>query len=157
MPPTAIKAPVAFSAADADELGELQRQIDLLDPVIARYKVLTERADDAAKASPKDEPVVYRGAYWELQLGPRRNERTVTEKWKAFVYLRKLLTYEGLVAVLDIPLGLIDKNVPDSISRPWIVKEQSGYRSRKLVALAPLAAELPVALAPLAAELLKAA
>jgi hypothetical protein len=139
MPPVAVAAAVVFTAADADELGELQRQADLLDPVIARIKVLTERADDAAKASPADAPVVYSGALWQLQLGPRRNERTVTDKWKAYIWLRKLFGAEAFVEILDIPLGLIDKHAPDSVSKGWITKEQSGYRSRKLVALAPVA------------------
>jgi hypothetical protein len=133
--PKQIPTVEAFSAADVDEMGELERKISLLDPLVSRHKVLTERADEAAKVWPADSPVIIRGGLYELQLGPRRNERTVVEKLKVYNFLRRALGIDGLVAAVDIPLAVIDKNIPESARAGLIVTERSGYRARKLVAL----------------------
>ena len=142
-PISIYKSPSALALEqEADRLGELQRQIDLLDPVVAEHKVLKEKFEELAKAEPADKPVVFRGTLYQIQFGPRRNERTVTNPAKAFAALKKSLG-AGLLAVLDIPLGLLDKHVPESERTKFVVQERSGWRKLDVV---PLRAPAPPAL-----------
>jgi hypothetical protein len=43
------------------------------------------------------------------------------------------------LAVIEIPLGLIDKHVPKSIQGNFVHEERSGYRTLDVVALQPAA------------------
>ena len=122
---------------EIDELGELQRQIDLMDPVVERHKVLKEKLEDHAKAAPADAPVVFRGRLYQVHFGPRRRERTITNPKKAFAALKKALGAAGVLAAIDIALGLIDKHVPESEQKSFIHEERSGWRKLDVVALTP--------------------
>jgi len=127
-------------ALDIDELGEIDRQLQLTKPLEARYKVLKEKLDLHFSDFDAEKPCTGRGNEYEVQLSPKRNERTVVDKKKIFGLLKKALTMDGLIALLEIPFGAaIDKYVPKSAQAGLIHEERSGYRTFTIVALKPVA------------------
>src|SRR5579872_4292051 len=128
---------------EIDELGEIQRQLALAAPLVDREKVLKDKLVARLAAAPADKPVVLRGKLYELQYGTKRSERTITNPRLAFAALKKVLG-AGILAVVDIPLGIIDKHVPESERSKFITKELSGWRKLDVVPLTP-AQSLPPA------------
>ena len=141
MPPPTVIFKRATLEQDIDEFGDLQRQIDLMAPLMERHKVLKDSFEELLKDAPADKPAVLRGKLYELQLGPRRNERTLVNKRKAFTLLKARLGLGGLLAVIDIPMGkAIDPNFAKSEQAGMVVEERSGWRKLDVVALQPPAA-----------------
>jgi len=118
-----------------DEYGEVKRRLALAEPDEQRAKALKDTIEAWHEDDAGDLPVVERGLLYEIQLSPRRNERTVTDKKKAFAVLRKGLGLDGLIALLDIPFSTLDKNVPKSAQHAFVAEERSGYRTLTVVAL----------------------
>jgi hypothetical protein len=124
--------------AKIDEYGEIKRRLQLAEPDEQRAKALKDEIEGWHKDGPGDVPITERGAAYEVQLSPRRNERTIVDKRKAFDRLKKALGMDGLIAILDIPLTAgVDKVVPKSEQKAFIAEERSGYRTLTVVALAP--------------------
>jgi hypothetical protein len=128
-------AETALRIKTIDEYGEVKRRLALAEPDEQRAKVLREQIESWHKDDANDQPVVERGLVYEIQLSPRRNERTVTDKKKAFNVLKKALGLEGLIALLDVPFGIFDKNIPKSAQHAFVTEERSGYRTLTVVPL----------------------
>jgi hypothetical protein len=131
------------AAAEVDEYGELARRLALCDPDQARLRVLSAKIQMRHEHDQGDEPVVERGQVYEVQMTPRRHERTIYNKKKAFEALRAALGLDGLIAILDIPVTAIDKVIPRSRQKAFVHEERSGYRILTVVALSPAAAKAP--------------
>lgn len=132
-----VALPQTFSPTEVDRLGELERRKGLAALDEAEYKALKDKAGKVAEAQPADKPCALRGELYELQLGPRRKERTIIARWKVFLRLRKALGLKGIICALTIPIGLVDENIPKSEQAGMVSEEQSGWRSMSLVALQP--------------------
>jgi hypothetical protein len=124
-----------------DRAGELDRQIQLVAPAVDEYEALKKEIADHFGEAPADKPQVADGDSYQVQLGTKRRERTIVDKKKVFGLLKKALGFEGLLAVIDISLGTVDKNLPESASKNLINDERSGYRTFKLVARRPQGAK----------------
>lgn len=124
---------------EIDEFGELQRQLDLMAPVIDRHKVLKEKFEKRLENHPADQPAILRGKSYELQYGIRRNERTIVKPARVFNLLRAQLGLRGVMALIKIPLEMLDKHVPKSQQAGLVVEERSGWRKLDVVAIAPAA------------------
>ena len=124
---------------DVDEYGELQRQIDLMDPVVKRHKVLEAKLKARlAGTTPGEEVGTLTGNLYTVRPGPAAVERTITDKKKVFSILKKRLGLDGLIALITIPLGEgVDKHLTKSEQTTVLVEERSGRRSMDVVALAP--------------------
>ena len=139
-------AETALRIKTIDEYGEVKLRLALSEPDEARAKVLKEAIESWHKDGAGDVAVTERGALYEIQLSPRRNERTVTDRKKAFNVLKKAVGLEGLIALLDVPFGILDKNIPKSAQHAFVTEERSGYRTLTVVPLhAAVAPELPEA------------
>lgn len=121
----------------ADHYGELDRQVTLFEPTREEWDAAKKALNARAESATADAPVFYAGKLYRVQLGARKNERTITDQAKAFKAVEKALGKAGAIAAVTIPLGLVDKCVPAS-AQTFIAKEQSGSRSIEAVALAPL-------------------
>jgi hypothetical protein len=142
--PKVIPIRAALSlAAMIDRYGELKRQVDLVAPAEQEMKVLKELIEaDCGGAA--ELPIVERGQVYEIQMSPKRSERTLTNKKKVFAMLKKTLGMDGVIALLDIPFtAAVDKYIPVSQQAGLVNKELSGYRTFTVVAIA--AAEPPAA------------
>lgn len=124
-----------------DDLGEVRRRLALAEPDIELEKLLSKEIQSWFQDSAGDRPESARGNLYEIQLTARRNERTVLDKKKAFNCLKKALGLDGLIAVLDIPLGVLDKNLPESVRSAFIHQEHSGYRTLTAVPIHAAAPE----------------
>jgi hypothetical protein len=129
------RATEASIAALVDELGEVDRRLTLAEPDRQRRDVLKHELLQRFTANSADEPVTARGSLYEVQLSPKRNERTITDKKKAWAALKKALSLDGLVAALDLPLSLVDRHVPKTEQKLFIREERSGYRTLDVVAI----------------------
>jgi hypothetical protein len=121
----------------ADEYGDLDRQIHAFAPKAARHKALRAKIEEAVKEHPADLPALLQGKLYQLQLSPRKNERTLTDKAKAWALLRKVLGIEALIAAVTIPLTLLDKWVPKDRQAGFVSEARTGTRIITVVALAP--------------------
>jgi hypothetical protein len=138
-------AEIAMRQSKVDRFGELDRQIELMQPAVDEHAVLEAEIKSWHKDSHADKPVVETGLLYQVQMGPRTNKRTLVDKKKIFEILRRMLGLDGLIAILDFPLGAIDKTIPQSLQKGLIHEERSGYRSLKVVALKPVSPDLPKA------------
>jgi hypothetical protein len=132
----------AVRRAKLDEYGEITRRLALCEPDEERAAVLKAEIQSWHESAPADEPIVDRGERWEIQMSPRRNERSITDKRKAFNLLKKSLGLDGVIAVIDIGLGVLDKHIPKSAQKAFVTEERSGCRTLKPVAIHPVA-DLP--------------
>jgi hypothetical protein len=153
---TPMKSPIYIRAATAEEAataadhtkkvdryGELQRRKKLNEPDEDEAAVLKAEIESWHKDSPADKGPTEKGELYQIQLSPKRNQRTFKDKRKAFNVLMRTLGRDGLIAVIEIPFGVLDKSVPASAQAAFMTEERSGYRTLTVVALQP--AELKVA------------
>jgi hypothetical protein len=119
-----------------DEFGDLDREIQLFAQKVKRHKELRDLIGEAVETRKAEKPIILRGTLYELQLSPRKAERTVTDKTKLFGLLKKLLGLDALIAALTIPLGLIDKWVPDAEDAGLAASAATGIRTITVVPLA---------------------
>lgn len=120
-----------------DTYGEVTRRLALVAPDEALEKALKEKIQSWYKDAPGELPQTERGFIYEIQMSARRNERTITDKRKVYQLLKKSLGLDGLIAVLEIGLSVIDKHIPKSAQHAFIAEERSGYRTMTVVALDP--------------------
>lgn len=124
-------------AALVDKYGDLDRQIQLFAAKVKRHKELKDLIGEAVETRKAEKPVILRGKLYELQLSPRKEERTLTNKPKLFTLLKKLLGLDGLIAVLPIPMALVDKWIPEAEDLKLVATAATGTRIITVVPLAP--------------------
>jgi hypothetical protein len=140
--------PIRPSAADGvldeaakiekiNRYGELDRLLSLSKPYKDEAEVLKDEIESWHENDPADKGAISTGTLYRIHLTAKRNARALIDKKKAFHLLRKKLGFDGLMAILDIPLGAIDKAIPKS-EQSFIHEERSGYRSLTVVALQPI-------------------
>lgn len=122
-----------------DRLGELTRRDSLGEPDRNEADVLRAAIKSRFENDPADKGAIAYGTLYRIQLGPKRNERTLYAKKKAFHLLRKALGFDGLIGLLEIPLGALDKTIAKSDQGSFVHEERSGYRSFSIVPLNPAA------------------
>jgi hypothetical protein len=125
-----------------DRYGEIIRILKLTAPLEDEKSVLSAEIQGWHKDDAGDVPVIDRGHLYEIQLSPRRNERTIFSKLKAWNALKKALGLHGLIALINIPMGeVLDKHIPKSAQKAFVSEERSGYRTLTVVALHPASPE----------------
>lgn len=142
MPPSPLvvlpKATSEPSLEDIDRFGDLDLKVQQFAPIQEEYDLLKKKLQAGLEGKPGDRPHVLDGRRYLLQLGARRTERTITNKKAVFARLKKSLGLDGFLALITIPLGEgVDKNIPKSDHKLFLVEEQSGSRSIKVVAKLP--------------------
>jgi len=122
-----------------DRFGELDRRLSLVAADQEEYDLLKKEFQEWHKDDDGAKPCVEIGNIYQANLSARRKERTVIDKKKAWAALRKSFGgVDALLAALDLPLGLIDKHVPESERKAFLHQEHSGYRTVDVVALHPV-------------------
>jgi len=147
-PPTLIRPATPEEAARAeyrsnqvDAYGEVKRRLDLCKPDQDLAGVLKDEIEGWHEDKPGDKGQVEVGRLYLIQLSPKCNQRTVTDKKKAFHVLKKAVGIDALIALIQIPFGAaIDANIPKSKQKLFVVEERSGYRTLSVVALHQAAA-----------------
>ncbi len=112
-----------------DEFGELSRRVTEFAPVAARHKQLKELISSWFEDSPS-EPCSAQGKLYRVDLGPRSNERKITN-------MRKLYRLIGVSKFLDwctFPLSAVDRLTTDTSS--FLETTQTGPRKVTAVLLA---------------------
>lgn len=118
-----------------DRYGELDEAIQRFAPTVDEHAQLKAEIQEFYEAYPADKAALAKGAAFTLQIGERKNERTITDQKKAFQLLRAAAgSLDGAIALITIPLtAVVDKYLNDSQQRMVIKKERTGHRSVKAV------------------------
>jgi hypothetical protein len=130
----ADSAEIARRVEIVDRYGEIQRRLALLEPDRKEAKELEKQISAWHADDPADVRITERGHLYEIHLSPKRNQRVITDKKRAWSILRKLLGLDALLAALDVPLALLDKHVPKEEQEMFVVQERTGYRTFEVVA-----------------------
>lgn len=118
-----------------DELGELHRQLQLIEP---RFNNLKEEVLACYEKDPPAESIHAQGHFYRMDLSARGNKRTILDNLKVFNRLRKLIGLKELVRLITIPLeAAIDKHLPETEHDHFVKKERTGPRRMTLVSLHP--------------------
>ena len=135
-PATPVEAALAERRVKTiDRYGELDRRAQLHAPDEAEAKVLSAEIQSWHKDSAASKGPTENGEDYQIQLSPKRNERTLRDKRRAFNVLMRALGRDGLIAVIEIPMGVLDKTIPKSAQKAFMSEERSGYRTLTVVAL----------------------
>jgi hypothetical protein len=133
--PEPISLPHAPTLADlADEFGEVDRQIHLMKPVVARHKQLRERILGFHSHLAGDQVAEVQGRLYVIRIGAAERQRTVTNPKRAFNVLKKIMGLDALYEALTIPLKLVDRYVPIAEHRHFLKQERTGPRDVTSVA-----------------------
>jgi hypothetical protein len=143
MPPTPSRkvVPIRRSIALMDEAelvdfyGEKQRLVDLFQPTADEHAVAKKRLVEMGESQNAEAALSFTGRDYVVQLGARKNERTVIKQALAYKLIEKALGKAGAIGAITIPLGLIDKCITETQQKLFVVKEQTGSRSVDVVAL----------------------
>lgn len=121
-----------------DRYGELCRLEDQFAPLAEEKELLGKEIQSWYKDADPNCGHVADGDLYQVQLGARANDRTITKPMKAFGLLKKQLGLASTIALLKIPLGeAIDKFIPKSEHKLFLVEERVGSRRMKVVAKQP--------------------
>jgi hypothetical protein len=112
-----------------DELGELNRRKQERKPDEDREAYLKEQLDERYANLPPGTPTVSQGDLYTLQVSARQIKRTIVAPMKLFLLLRKQLGLEALVALLKILLETVDKYIPESKHKLFLIAERTGHRT----------------------------
>lgn len=121
--------------AKIDLYGEVTRRLALAEPDAALAASLKDEIQERHKDGAGDQPATERGNVYEIQLSARQKKRTIVDRRKAFNLLKRRLGIDGLIAALEIPLGILDKTVSKSEQDTFVSEERSGHRTLTVVAL----------------------
>jgi hypothetical protein len=125
-----------------DRFGELDRQLSAneleMAPIHEEHEKLKQEITAWANEHPADRCLTASGVQYILEIGARRNERTIIKPLACFRYLQKQMGLASLVGVIDIPLGtVVDKFIPKSAQKAFVVEERAGSRKITCVAKVP--------------------
>lgn len=133
-----VPAPTPVLTSDQkrkiDRYGEVDRLLQLFEPIAVEHKALKDEIS-AWPEGPADRMAILDGNFYRVQASARRKERTVSNARKLWAAMKAALGAEALQAAVTIPLGLIDKHVPESVQAEFLTTEQSGSRTLEVVAL----------------------
>jgi hypothetical protein len=121
--------------ATVDRYGELDRRADLAKPDEAEAAILKSEIQGWYKETPADKGASAQGDLYRVNLTAKRDERTLVDKRKAFNILTKRLGMDGLIAVITLPLTVIDANFTTAEQESLCPKTRSGYRTLSVVAM----------------------
>ena len=127
------KAPNVERIPVIDEYGEICRQIDALKPAFARQKVLRVLIDMWSEAAEADQPALFTGSKYDLQVSPRENQTKIASIRR----VSKLLGVSRFMSICSITLKAVRENVTQAQFDSLVVTERTGSRSVKAVAKAP--------------------
>lgn len=110
-----------------DRFGDLDRALALITHEHAALK--EEIRGWLDEETPAAELAIARGNRWVVLFSPRKEQRTVIDKLKAFRLAQKAIGLAALVDLLTIPLGeVVDKLIPKDKHASIVRKERSGTR-----------------------------
>jgi len=123
-----ITTPAKLSREDKiDRFGDLDRALALIQPEHTALKEELRSWLDAE--TPAAELATARGKRWFVLFSPRKEQRTVTNKVKAFKLAQKTIGLNALIELLTIPLAeVVDKLIPKSEHGAILTKDRSGTR-----------------------------
>jgi len=131
--PTASPVPVP-TPAEIDEFGSLDREIKLRENRrdFLKTDVITPYLNTLDPNKPQD----LRGLRYVIQATPNTNERTVVSPAKLIAALKKAIGMAALMAELKVLLATVDKYIPKSQQKAFVVEERTGSRRLTVVGLA---------------------
>lgn len=127
------KPTAAQMTAVIDEFGELSRKAALFKPTADRLEALKEEIRSWYADQPGDFTTQVSGQLYDVQVGPRRNERKVSNMAKLF----RLVGRAAFLARCSFPLKSIDELFAGKPT-PFLVEDRTGNRDIKAVARMPL-------------------
>ena len=130
--------PIEVRQAKADRYGELRRRLQLIEPDKEEADALKKEMESWYQGGQGDTPEVVTGNFWAIQMSARRHERTIKNKWRLFNRLRQALGLRGVIGMISIPLGEVDKVIPKSERDSFFDEERSGWRLFNVVPLHPI-------------------
>lgn len=118
----------------ADAYGDRDHTMQLFAATVEEHALYKAELQRRFEDHPANLPCNARGKRYTIQLGVKRQEREITDQKKAFQALRAAAgSLDGAVAMIQIPLGVLDKFVSEVRQRLFIKKDQIGYRIVKAV------------------------
>jgi hypothetical protein len=115
----------------ADRFGDLDAQVQRFKPTAKAHEGLRKEIQALYDAEPSGNDFKLLGAKYEVQIGPRDNERKVSSMAKLF----KALTQAVFLLHCSVPMKIIDALLPGDKQKDLVVTARSGSRPVKAVAL----------------------
>lgn len=122
-------------AALIDEYGELSRQLEEIQPVVARHKMIRSMIQSWFDSTAADEPVLLQGRRYTLQVSPRENATTLKS-------IRAIFREMGESKFLDhcsITLKAVKDCLGEAKFNQLTSVNRTGLRNLKTVAKAAIA------------------
>lgn len=113
----------------ADAFGALDVQVQRFKPTLKLHEAARKQLQALYDASPADQQFTLKTDLFEIQIGPRENERAI----KSLPALIKALTQKVFNQVAKVPLKVIDALVPADQHGEFIVEARTGSRSVKAI------------------------
>ncbi len=117
----------------ADGFGALDVQVQRFKPTTKLHEAARKELQALYDASDAGASYTLKGEHFEIQIGPRENERAI----KSIPALIKALTQKVFNQVAKVPLKVIDALVPADQRGEFIVEARTGSRSVKAIPLTP--------------------
>lgn len=116
-----------------DEYGEVCRQCAECKPLHDRKTALEREIASWFDAAPADQSQEAEGGLYLVQISARKRVREITNMPKLFSFLSRATFLEWC----SFPLTAIDRLIPDTSHKLFLVETQAGARSVKPILKAP--------------------
>lgn len=113
-----------------DRYGELKRRVAEFKPVSDEASRLEKQIVSWYDEEPATSTFVEEGEYYSVQIGQKKNERTIVNMGRIFALLGRARFLE----LCSFPLAVIDKSLPDSVRKVALHEDNAGDRSINPVA-----------------------
>jgi hypothetical protein len=121
----------------ADKAGAAFIEAERCKPAIKAWEVLRKEVQAIYDASPEAETFTLKGTKYEIQVGPRENERKITSMAK----LLKAITQAVFLDHCSFPMKIIDALLPGDKQKSLVVTARTGTRPVKAIPVAPVASQ----------------
>lgn len=123
--------------ASLDRFGFLDALYREAKPWLDEREALKKAIQAEHENTPGDQPIRCAGSLYYVDLTMRENQRSVTDKPKAFAALRKALGLEKLAEALSYTLKVLDEHVPSQKQAPFVSSARTGPRTVTAALIAP--------------------
>jgi len=131
-PGARLGAPTPATAQLADRFGALDVQVQRFKPTAKLQETLRKEIQALYDASPPEQDFVLKGDLFEIQIGPRENERKITSMAK----LLKAITQKVFLDHCGFPMKIIDALLPGDKQKDLVATARTGTRAVKAIPLA---------------------
>jgi hypothetical protein len=116
----------------ADKAGAAFIEAERAKPAVKAWDEARKQIQVLYDSSPADQPFTLKGDKYEIQIGPRENERKITSMAKLF----KAVTQKVFLDHCSFPMKIIDALLPGDKQKDLVLQARTGTRPVKAVPLA---------------------